>query len=119
MATKQELLNHCKWYKGEEKCPYGYAPFEEAWKNAFWGIERQYVNFGDSWLNDYKDLTLTKEYISANGKEYTEIPPFLFEALLAKIYKRFDYHSMEYAITAKRGVYDIIDNLYLSREVRK
>ncbi len=53
--TKQELLKQCKFYRGEEACP-----FNDAETHDFWMYEAYFVNFsllGESLkdaLDDYK-----------------------------------------------------------------
>ncbi len=40
--TRKELIGYCRYYKGEEKCPY--ERFSN--KETFWEIESMYVDLG-------------------------------------------------------------------------
>ncbi len=44
---KEELIKFCKYYKGEDQCPYDYPDI----KHSFWSIERNFVRISQ---NDYR-----------------------------------------------------------------
>ena len=41
MATREELIKQCRYYKGETECPYTDG------RSVWWGIENDAVNRGD------------------------------------------------------------------------
>lgn len=61
--TKNELIKQCRYYKGEERCPYNNG--EKVW---FWDKERVYVSSG----GDFKGET--EYYKRIKGKTFAEIP---------------------------------------------
>lgn len=63
---KDDLLRHCRYYKGEDKCPYEKFPL--AW---YWDMERVYVQNGGQFTGE-ADI-----YNAINGKHFKDIPDSL------------------------------------------
>lgn len=60
---KEELIQNCRYYKGEEKCPFETYPL-----NWFWGMERVYVGNGGEAGGE------ATYYLRIGGKQYPGIP---------------------------------------------
>lgn len=62
--TKQKRLSHCRYYRGQEQCPYSRDDGHMMW---FWEMERVYVaNGGFTGEGD--------DYRAYGGKEFSGIP---------------------------------------------
>ena len=61
--TREELIKQCRYYKGEEECPFDRA------MSDYWGIERIFVN-DNGGLNE-EDASY---YRAVGGKTYSGIP---------------------------------------------
>lgn len=60
---KEELIQNCRYYKGEEKCPFETYPLD-----LFWGLERVYVENGGEAGGE------ASYYYRIGGKTYPGIP---------------------------------------------
>lgn len=61
--SKQELIKQCRYYKGEDKCP-----FEDGDMSWFWDMERVYVSSSGKFVGE------TAYYKTLKGKTYPGIP---------------------------------------------
>lgn len=85
MEKNNELLQFCRYYKGEDKCP-----FENEDLRLYWDLERVYVK-NEGKIGGEKEL-----YQAINGKTYSGIP---YELL------------MVFFTSWAKGIYDIKANI--------
>ena len=62
--TREELINQCRYYNGEQKAPC------DGVLAVYWDLERSYVNNAHGALDEEQD----RYYRTIGGKEYTGIP---------------------------------------------
>lgn len=71
MATREELIKQCRYYKGEEECP-SIFDAELSW---FWDVERVYVQSGGVFSGE------AEYYKAISGRHYTSIPDALIHIM--------------------------------------
>lgn len=97
--NREELLKHCRYYKGEDKCP-----FDDGELSWFWDMERVYVRC-DGEFNGEGDY-----YLALGGRTYSEIPNSLLFVMVTS-WGKYAYDFKE----SFPKFYDIIDK-YLSND---
>lgn len=84
---KQDLLQFCKYYKGEEESPY------QGTKNALWGFEKTWVAFS---LNPEKGFdylsNCLNEYLSCGLRDFEKFDdtPITLKAVLFNRFEQWD-----------------------------
>lgn len=80
MATREELIKQCRYYKGEEECP-SIFDAELSW---FWDMERIYVQAGGIFSGEIE------YYKNISGQYYPGIPDALIHIMFTS-WAKFTY----------------------------
>ena len=80
MATREELIKQCRYYKGEEECP-SIFDAELSW---FWDMERVYVQSGGVFSGE------AEYYKAISGRYYTSIPDAIIHIMFTS-WAKFTY----------------------------
>ncbi len=92
--TREELIKQCKYYKGEEECPYD---GQQTNKEMLWFYERCWF-LGMLRGEDFKTICEEYKTYTANTIETNEKIPFTLRALLFNRYAQTSMTSREETI---------------------
>ncbi len=78
--TWEQRLSHCRYYKGEDECPYENGDI----KSDYWWYESYYVRgTTDRWAYD--------DYMNFGGKAFPGVPPQVLGVMLHFFFKYGGY----------------------------
>ena len=100
--NRDELLKHCRYYKGEDKCPFD--DDDMAW---FWSIESRYVRRNGELNKDVGDY-----YLVLGGQTYPDIPFNLLIDMVA-VWGKYAYNLKD----CLPQFYNLIED-YLSKPIK-
>lgn len=112
--TRDELIKQCRYYKGEEECPFDGIDQD---KTSFWSYEYIWVN---NFKGDYIDEQMTQSsYLAflpvamANRGEFSSVPVSLQQLLLNRyMHWLGGYQSLEDDV---ESFVDWLKNSYLQQ----
>ena len=90
MIKKEDLIPFCRYYKGENECPY-----KEGNSVLFWGWEKKWIVFSlSAYSDEQEDLlgTMIDEYVAVGLRKFNQLDgtPVSLKALL---FNRYLHHS--------------------------
>ena len=103
---RQELINQCRYYKGEEENPY---EDEDGDSSLFWFYEQKWVQFSLKGRSNDMQLFL-QEYESAGGSDFPNVP----SSLIALLFNRYCHFGGASPRSQMENFKKLIRNSYLS-----
>ncbi len=98
--TREEKLKYCRYYKGEDNCPY-----KDQNEHMFWFLEQLWTEQDEEFKK-----TVCENYKCCNGKSFKGVP----YDLIATIFTSWGKYAYDISKEIETGFYPLIEKEYLA-----